>query len=243
VTPAILTAARAVLRQGLRAREEGESMPMSGALFEDQGRTDEPSEWGSPTRGTRTGASSTGSADTTAPSWAASLTSTTPVPGPAGLLLAEVPNRVVALFIDGLVVAVLAFVAGLVIFGIFGSELLGVVLWLAASIGLSAGYFVYAWGAPRATLGMRLLNLRIGHETDGRPLGREQALVRWAVLGVPLVLAQSISGSSDALVGVLSIAGLVWLVALLYSVAASPTKQGYHDRLARTIVFKAPRHG
>ena len=34
---------------------------------------------------------------------------------------------------------------------------------------------------------------------------------------------------------------VVWMLAVLYTMAQSPTKQGLHDRYARTILVKARR--
>jgi uncharacterized RDD family membrane protein YckC len=173
--------------------------------------------------------------------WPAALGSPVPVPGPAGLLHADVANRVVALFIDALLVFAATSALGLLVFGVFGTELLGLMLWLLVSCLLSAAYFVYSWSSVRATAGMKLLGLQIGHERDGRPVTREHALARWAMLGLPLVLAQSIGGSSEPVGAILATVGLVWLLVLLYSIAMSPGKQGYHDRVARTVMVKAPR--
>ena len=43
------------------------------------------------------------------------------------------------------------------------------------------------------------------------------------------------------IMAILSLLGLVWLIALLVTTAQSPTKQGLHDRYARTMVVKAAR--
>jgi hypothetical protein len=37
------------------------------------------------------------------------------------------------------------------------------------------------------------------------------------------------------------LAGLVYIIFLLYTTAQSPTKQGYHDHFAHTMVVKATR--
>jgi uncharacterized RDD family membrane protein YckC len=40
---------------------------------------------------------------------------------------------------------------------------------------------------------------------------------------------------------VAGVIGLIWLLVLLYTTAQSPTKQGLHDRVARTVLVKAAR--
>jgi uncharacterized RDD family membrane protein YckC len=192
-----------------------------------------------------------------APSWTQTLTSTAPVPGPAGLFYADVPNRIIAYIIDVIVLAIIGFVVALVLGGLFGGIMttgegaigeatsdLNLLAFLVVGLGnlaISLAYFGYSWTALRATPGMRLLGLQLGDERDGRSIDWNQAFARWLVLGIPSILATFASYVSSGLGFILSLVGLVWLVVLLYSIAQSPTKQGIHDRLARTIMVKAGR--
>lgn len=76
-------------------------------------------------------------------------------------------------------------------------------------------YFVLFWsylGGGR-TLGMRLLGLRVVHE-DGQPLGLLGALVRFFGLLISFALC---------------FLGVIW-------VAFDLRKQGWHDKLARSLV-------
>ncbi|CAN5455049.1 hypothetical protein BH23CHL8_BH23CHL8_10870 [soil metagenome] len=191
------------------------------------------------------------------PSWTQSLTSTAPVPGPAGLFYADVPNRIIAYIIDVIVLAVIGFVVALVLGGIFGGIMtttegaidgatsdLNLFAFIVVAIGnlaISFAYFGYSWTTLRATPGMKLLGLQIGDERDGRSIDWNQALTRWLVLGIPSILASFASYVSSGLGFILSLVGLIWLIVLLYSIAKSPTKQGIHDRYARTIMVKAGR--
>lgn len=189
------------------------------------------------------------------PGWQQSLTSTTSVPGPAGLFYADVPNRIVAFVIDIIVLAIIGAIVSLVLGGLLGGVTsspsldsaggeLNPVPFLIVSVvqlGVSLLYFGYSWSVQRATPGMRLLGLQIGDEADGRSIDRRQALVRWLVLGIPSILATLASYVSTGVGLVLSLVGIVWLAALLWSIAQSPTKQGYHDRAARTIMVKSAR--
>lgn len=190
-----------------------------------------------------------------APSWQQSLTSTSAVPGPAGLFYADVPNRIIAYIIDLIVLAIIGFIISLVFGGLlggvttaasidsvggdlnFGPFLVVSILQLAVSF----GYFGYFWSVQRATPGMRFLSLQIGDEADGRSISWGQAFTRWLVLGIPSILS-TFSASVNTNVSILiGLVGIVWLLALLYTIAQSPTKQGFHDRFARTIMVKSGR--
>lgn len=183
---------------------------------------------------------------------ASRLTSTTRTPGPAGLLYAEVPNRVMALILDIIVLSAIGFVlawlfGGLVsdpgAFDSAGGELdVGAFLIVVAlQLAISLGYFVGCWSQLGWTPGMRLLGIRIGHESDGRPVSRRQGLVRWLLLGLPALLVSLAVYVPNAIGLLLGALGAVWLLALLYTMAQSPTRQGLHDRYAHTILYKDRR--
>ena len=190
-----------------------------------------------------------------APTWTQTLTSTAPVPGPAGLFYADVPNRIIAYIIDVIVLGVIGFVVALVLGGILGGivssqtldspggdlNLLAFIVVGLGNLAISFAYFGYSWTTLRATPGMKLLGLQIGDERDGRSIEWNQALTRWLVLGIPSILASFASYVSSSLGFILSLVGVIWLIVLLYSIAQSPTKQGIHDRYARTIMVKAGR--
>jgi uncharacterized RDD family membrane protein YckC len=189
---------------------------------------------------------------TQVPVWTSNLTSTAPVAGPAGYYYADVPNRVIAYIIDIIILAIIGFVVNLIIFAIFGpvrtttlqgtTENLGASL-VAAVLGLaiSAGYFIYMWSAMRGTVGMKVLGLQIGDERDGRSITYQQGFIRWLIIGIPGILA-TFAGTLGIGIGfLLGLVGIIWLIALLVSIAQSPTKQGYHDRYAHTIMVKAAR--
>jgi uncharacterized RDD family membrane protein YckC len=180
-------------------------------------------------------------ASTQQPSWTANLTSTAPVPGPAGFVYADVPNRVIAYLIDLIILFVINFVISVVLFGIMGVNTGAALVVVIVNLVISIGYWVWFWSTRRMTVGMQLLGLQIGSESDGRTITTNQALVRWAFLGLPGVLASVASYWSDGLGFLLSLVGTIWIIALLVSIAQSPTKQGYHDRYAHTIMVKSAR--
>jgi hypothetical protein len=195
--------------------------------------------------------------------WTQSLTSTAALPGPAGLTLADVPNRVIALVLDILLLSALGLLLALVLGGLFGGMTSGgatvggslddpgrelnvaaFLVVILAQLALSFAYFAYGWVMLRGTLGMRLLGLRIGDQLDGQAVAWDQALLRWLLLGLPATVL-TFAVYVPSLIGLLlSLLAGLWLVLLLYTMAQGVAKQGLQDRYARTVVVRAPRrHG
>jgi uncharacterized RDD family membrane protein YckC len=87
---------------------------------------------------------------------------------------------------------------------------------------------------------MKALGMQIGNAVDGKTITTEQAIRRWIALGAPFSLAQALNpiGGVGALLGLLA---FLWFLYLLYTTAKSPTKQGFHDVFANTMVVKAAR--
>jgi uncharacterized RDD family membrane protein YckC len=147
----------------------------------------------------------------------------------------------IAYLIDLVILFVINFVISVILFGIMGISTGSALIVVIVNLVISIGYWVWCWSSRRMTVGMQLLGLQIGSESDGSTITTNQALIRWAFLGLPGVLASVSSYWSDALGFLLSLVGLIWIIALLVSIAQSPTKQGYHDRYAHTIMVKAAR--
>jgi uncharacterized RDD family membrane protein YckC len=80
---------------------------------------------------------------------------------------------------------------------------------------ITVGYFVYFWGSG-STLGMRLFHLRVADATTGAPIGYGRAALRY----VGYILS--------ALVCYI---GLIWA-------AFDSRKQGWHDKIANTVVLQ-----
>jgi len=190
------------------------------------------------------------------PSWTSNLTSTMPTPGPAGFVYADVPNRVIAYILD----SILLFIIGLGTAVIVGGAMGGITTTTSSTTGagvevnygasivvgliglaISAAYFIYMWSSQRATVGMKVLGLQIGTQDDGRSISTMAAFNRWLIIGIPGILAQFTGYLSAGLGMILGLVGIIWLIALLVSIAQSPTKQGYHDRYAKTIMVKSAR--
>jgi len=196
------------------------------------------------------------------PAWTASLTSTAPTPGPAGLFYADVPNRIIAYIIDAILVGIVGLILGAVLFAILGApttstvvangqglfgisvethtNFLSLIAFAVLGLALSAGYFIYTWTAMRGTIGMKALGMQVGNAADGATITMDQAIRRWLALGGVFSLAQTLN--QFPLLGLLiGLAALIWTIALLVTTAQSPTKQGLHDQFAGTMVVKAAR--
>ena len=173
--------------------------------------------------------------------------------GPAGFVYADVPNRAIAYIIDSIIVAVIAgIITGLL--GGFGLHAVTIVpgtldftydyfaLIISAIAGLVIGlaYFVYTWTAMRGTVGMKVLGMQIGNAGDGKTLTMDQAIRRALVISGPGVVAQALY-PLPGIGALLLLAAFLWFCYLLYSTWKSPTKQGFHDVFAHTMVVKATR--
>ena len=183
------------------------------------------------------------------PSWTSNITARGSMAGPAGLALADIPERIIAFIIDAIILGVVGYVVGILTTsvlgdnfgGIFGSfrypnlvsSLAAVVIMLA----VSAAYFIYMWSRMGgATLGMKAMKLSVRDEATGGPVSQQQAITRWLYVGAPYALSFLYAwGVIGWLVG---LAVLVYEIYLLVTTAQSSTRQGFHDKSAKTVVAK-----
>jgi len=178
------------------------------------------------------------------------------VPGIPGFVFADVPNRFIALIIDLIILGVINIVISAVIGGILGAQydvdiddrfnvtvttnFLSAAVTVIVSLAASAAYWIYTWTAMRGSPGMKVLGMQVGNYPDGASLTQSQAIRRWVALGGPLPLVQSLN--QLPVIGMLiGLGTLVYFAYLLYSTAKSPTKQGFHDKYANSVVVKAAR--
>jgi uncharacterized RDD family membrane protein YckC len=181
----------------------------------------------------------------------ATPTPATPTPAtPTGLVYADVPNRAIAYIIDIIIVGIVAAIVNGVLTGMGLSSVTvrpdlrvdinyaGTLVQGVVGLLISAGYFIYTWTSMRATLGMRVLGMQIGNAADGKTLTTDQAIRRYLALSAPSILSQVLFPLPliGFIVGLLSLA---WFIYLVYTTATSPTKQGWHDVFASTMVVKA----
>jgi uncharacterized RDD family membrane protein YckC len=80
---------------------------------------------------------------------------------------------------------------------------------------ITVGYFVYFWGTG-STLGMRLFRLRVVDSNTGAPIGFGRAALRYVGYIISAVVCYI---------------GLIWA-------AFDPRKQGWHDKIANTVVVQ-----
>jgi uncharacterized RDD family membrane protein YckC len=189
-------------------------------------------------------------AASTSPAWINTITSSQTVAGPAGLVYADVPSRIFAYIIDAIILSIAFFFLYMLFGALFWSTILigglgimafvwFVILVLIYAAG-SAIYFIYTWTKMRGSPGQRVLGLETLNAADGAVLTQPQAIRRWLFLFGPAVLATAFS-----LIGFFGFVGtllglVIWLyeLYLLYTAANSPTRQGFHDVQASTVVVK-----
>lgn len=184
--------------------------------------------------------------------WTQTAPQETPVPGAAGLVYADVPNRIFALIIDAIILGVITVIVTGVLYSIVGQpvvlspslefsfNVLPLVVGAVVSLAISAAYYVYTWTTMRASPGLKVLGMQVGNFPDGATLTQEQAIRRWAALYGVFSIGQVVY-VAPAIGGLLGLLSFAYAIYLLYTTATSPTKQGFHDKFANTVVVKAAR--
>jgi len=79
----------------------------------------------------------------------------------------------------------------------------------------TVGYFVYFWSSG-STIGMRLFHLRVADANTGQPIGLGRAALRYIGLVISALVCYI---------------GLIWA-------AFDSRKQGWHDKIATTVVLQ-----
>lgn len=127
--------------------------------------------------------------------------------------------RLFAFMVDGLVIGALVAFLGLVALGRTVTQ-----TWALPTVETAVGfvYLTTCWSiiGGGQTLGMRLFGLRVVG-TDGTPIGLGAAIIRWVGIVVSAAML---------------LLGLAWI-------AVDPRKQGWHDKLAGTVVVRDPYDG
>ena len=147
------------------------------------------------------------------------------VPAATGVQYAGFWIRVVAALIDTVLIMAIAFPLLIAIYGwaYFGGEQTGMfagpadvlISWVAPALATIA-----FWLARQATPGKMAVSLKVVDARTGQTLSRMQSVVRYLgyyVSMLPLML------------------GIFWI-------GLDKRKQGWHDKMAGTVVIKAPRH-
>src|SRR4051794_35376160 len=154
--------------------------------------------------------------------------------GPApGIAYAELVERIIALFIDAVIVGIIGFIVNVIV-GIIGGGLVFLLLGGLVSAAISLTSFVYTWTTMRASPGQKILNLETVNSGDGSTMNQRQAVLRWLWLWGP-----------QAIIGVIPFVALfawpleiLYGLFLLYTTSQSPKRQGYHDVKSNTVVIK-----
>jgi uncharacterized RDD family membrane protein YckC len=186
----------------------------------------------------------------TAPTWMNNVTSSATVAGPAGMVYSDVPTRIFAYIIDAIIMGVAFGILYTIFLGLFLGSVVGglgfmafvwfVVLVLIYAAG-SAIYFIYTWTKMRGSPGQRILGLETLNAADGAVLTQPQAIKRWLYLFGPFVLAEAGRIMLGGLGAIVSLLVFAYAIYLLYTAANSPTRQGFHDVQATTVVVKVKR--
>ncbi|HEV2218699.1 MAG TPA: RDD family protein [Candidatus Dormibacteraeota bacterium] len=92
-----------------------------------------------------------------------------------------------------------------------------ILFYLLVAVGI-AGYQIYFWGTSGQTIAMRLFHLRVVDATTGAPIGVGRAALRWLM---------TIVNSWACYIG------WIW-------VAFDARKQGWHDKVANSVVLQIP---
>jgi uncharacterized RDD family membrane protein YckC len=167
----------------------------------------------------------------------------------AGIAYADLGIRIGAFVIDYIIVIIVAFLLDVILAAILFASLfsgstvvfvIGAFLVVAINLALGLIYFVYTWTTMKASPGQRMLGLMTVNEADGNALTQNQAITRYLVMVAPIFLAGMASNVfRGGLIGLLlSVAGLAWTIFLIYTTANDSKRQGYHDKMAKSVVVK-----
>jgi uncharacterized RDD family membrane protein YckC len=158
------------------------------------------------------------------------------VPVTEGLVIAGVFTRLVAYSADLLILGSINLIAtGLLGLYVAGRDDALALVLSGVLIGVDFLYFVGLWTSGwQATLGMRLLRLRILGAATARTLSVNDALLRWLALSGAASILTLVPGIGPY-VGLVS---FLWILVLLISTGTNPLHQGLHDRWARSVVVQ-----
>ena len=183
------------------------------------------------------------------PSWTNNVTARGTVSGPAGVALADIPDRIIAFVIDAIILGVIGFIVSTLTLGVLGDNygvfgiayrghnLVSSLATAAIMLVVSGAYFIGMWSRMGgATVGQKVMKLSVRDATSGAPINQSQAITRWMYVGAPFALSfLYVWGLIGWLV---SLAVLGYEIYLIMTTAQSATRQGFHDVQAKTVVAK-----
>lgn len=165
---------------------------------------------------------------------------------PPGLVFADAYSRFAAYILDGVVLAALTSIPPAIL-GLYDypattyppppmarATFIGTTIF---SVAVQAAYFLWFWTAGRrATPGQRVFGIQVGNAFDGRPLTMTQAIARWLAMGWWLEVLVLLPFLGVAIAAYAATG--IWFVVIALSIVISPTKQGIHDRIARSALVR-----
>ncbi len=104
--------------------------------------------------------------------------------------------------------------------------------------GLSAAYFVIPWAVLGGSPGQLALGMRVRRDAGSETLTVGRAFARWILLFPPFATVSALTAGVSLLGWLVWGGAAAWYFVLLLTTAGSATKQGLHDRLARSVVCK-----
>jgi len=148
-----------------------------------------------------------------------------PPPPPTSDPLAPLARRALAQVIDGLLIGVPLFVLTVSIGGDLSDSdndnlLWLTVLWLAVSLVYSTAFVAISG----ATIGKRIVKIKVVNRADGSPVGWTYAAVRALV---------------PTVAGLIPVIGFALNIAVYVRAFFHPLRQGLHDAAAGTVVVRA----
>jgi uncharacterized RDD family membrane protein YckC len=152
-----------------------------------------------------------------------------------GLVIAGTFSRLVAFAIDGALLGAISIsvTAAIGLYDPGRDPSLALVVGLVL-LAVDGAYFIGLWRSGwQATLGMRLIGLRLLSASDATTLSLDRAAIRWFALTGALQLVALI----PVLTG-LALLWLVWELALLLTTATDRLHQGIHDKWAGSVVVQ-----
>ena len=170
--------------------------------------------------------------------WSAPAAPLATAVGPAaeGVVIARVFPRIVAYVVDVLILGALG-LAVTIPLGLYnngGDRTLALVV-SAVLVVVDLVYFVGLWTSRlQATLGMRLLRLRVLNAATAGSLPFNDALLRWLGLTGAIGILALVPGIDVYIVQI----GAVWVIVLLITTASDRLRQGLHDKWARSVVVQ-----
>ena len=184
------------------------------------------------------------------PSWTNNLMARGTMSGPAGVALADIPDRAIAYIIDSIIIGIVGYIITIITTSVLGDNYLGIfglnyrspslvssIVAVVLLLIVSGAYFIGMWSRMGgATVGMKVMKISVRDASSGAMVGQGAAINRWLLVGAPFALWPLYQWSI--------IGWLVWLavlafeIYLLVTVAQSSTRQGFHDTYAKTVVAK-----